>query len=330
MTASTRYANKPGSCTVTVATNGGVELVRVTSADLELTFLPQFGARLISLVSDRQEYLWRRSSLLDEHLIVRTPLQLWPRDGKNLNTWANPGGSKTWPAPQGRQPDQWSGPPDPIIDSGVWTYRAAVTDDGDAELVMTSDHDAATGLTVIRRFSIPGAGPRFTQTLTFINTSSVSRRWSIWEVCQVDATAAGGMGGLVEVDVDDHANVVDLGTYFGDLPVVVARPGVLSLTISAAIAKRGFPGASGRIAFVSEAGRRLTLEFEIDQTALYPDQGSRAEVWVQSAGAPVIAELDGFAADESYVELEVLGPLCEIAPGERVTLEIRWSVESLR
>ena len=37
----------------------------------------------------------------------------------SIAAWKNYGGGKTWPAPQGwDRPDQWHGPPDPVLDTG--------------------------------------------------------------------------------------------------------------------------------------------------------------------------------------------------------------------
>lgn len=71
---------------------------------LRLGFVPRLGGRLLSLVFDGRELLWRNASLLDDALRPVGGHVLAPNSGR-MGDWVNYGGDKTWPAPQ-----RWDGP----------------------------------------------------------------------------------------------------------------------------------------------------------------------------------------------------------------------------
>src|SRR4051794_9265789 len=105
--------------------------------DLRLGLVPELGGRLLSVRHRGVELLWRNPALLGDDLRG----EYTPNSGR-MGDWVNYGGDKTWPAPQGwDDPDQWPGPPDPVLDSGPYTAVA----DGDT-VTMTSAPDPRTGL----------------------------------------------------------------------------------------------------------------------------------------------------------------------------------------
>ena len=139
-------------------------VLRVGNDDLALAFLPSVGGRLISVEVGGAELLWRNPEYLDDALGTVLPREEWaPLDG-TMGSWANLGGSKTWPAPQGWSGrHEWPGPPDPVIDSGDWRPEVRRAPDGATVVTLTSPDDPWTGLRVERRFEVPAAGASFTQ-----------------------------------------------------------------------------------------------------------------------------------------------------------------------
>ena len=304
-------------------------LLRVTTPDLELVFAPTRGGRLLSLVAHGRERLWRDPDLVDADLAPVVPVAAWPVGDGDMSTWANVGGSKTWPAPQGWSgPDEWAGPPDPVLDSGPWAVGWQL-DDGTVTVVLTSADDARSGLRVERRFTVPAVGAGFRQTATFTNVSDVPRTWSIWEVCQVDTR--GGAGRPLE----DAAVVVahaappvelDLGGWEGDVTSSRHGDDVL-LPVGTGVAKRGYPEASGSAAYRDPDGTTLTLATEPAAGGTWPDGGSKVEIWLQRPTASPIGELGDLHPSAHLTELEVLGPLVTLAPGEATSLDVAWSVQ---
>jgi len=313
---------------VTTAGRADLPLVRVVTDDLELVFAPTRGGRLLSLIALGRERLWRNPDLLDADLAPVVPVDSWPAGDGDMSTWANVGGSKTWPAPQGWSgPDEWAGPPDPVLDSGAWSVEAEVGPRG-AVVVLTSPDDPRSGLRVERRVVVPATGTGFEQTSTFTNVSSVPRTWSIWEVCQVDTR--GGAGRPVE----DAAVVVahaapplelDLGSWEGVVRSSRRGDDVL-LPIGSGVAKRGYPEASGSVAYRDVDGSTVTLATRPAAGGTWPDGGSKVEVWLQRPTAAPIAELGDLHPAAHLVELEVLGPLVTLAPGASTSLDVAWSV----
>ncbi len=294
-----------------------------------LTFLPTVGGRLVSLLANGQELLWRDLGILDENFVARRPRAQWPEVDGTFVSWVNVGGAKTWPAPQGWGGEgEWAGPPDAVIDSGVW----ACSLDTDLEVEtrritvsLTSPDDARTGLRMSRECVIEDGAPDFVQRSTFTNVSDRTIRWSIWEVVQVDTARSAAPGApAISVAVDD-AQTVDLGSYHGSLEVVHA-PGRVDLAVQDVVAKMGFPTATGMISYTAADGLGVRLDFAVDKTAEYPDGGSRAEIWMQAPLTRAIEELSGLHPRARLVELEALGPLVSLEPGESTTFETRWSV----
>lgn len=301
---------------------GDLQIFTVHTRELTVRFLPQFGGRLISLESEGVEFLWRNSELLDRDLTPSIPLLHWDRFATNMTDWVNPGGSKTWPAPQGwDSPKAWAGPPDPIIDSGEWQLswsRSANSTD----VVLTSERDPRTGLKVSRHFSIPDHGKAFQQRTTFFNVAEADIEWAVWEVCQVPLELS--TQARIEVLSDPPHAHHDLGSYIGRI-TVEADGDQLIVPMQQVVAKRGFSSASGKIAHRHASGARLQLEFSVEEGD-YPDRGSRAEIWMQYPTAQPIAALAGFLPRTSYAEIEVLFPLTTLQPGEHATAEIVWRV----
>lgn len=310
--------------------DSALPLLRADNGTIALTFLPTVGGRLLSIVASGRELLWRNPQYFDADLRAVRPRSTWAALDETFASWANVGGSKTWPAPQGwAGKGEWAGPPDAVLDAGVWTVDAAEDEHGDMIVSLTSPDDARTGLRTTRRFELPSSGAEFTQLTTFTNVSDRPVAWSIWEVCQVDTSAGAGLpegDAAIEVEVDGPkgAETVDLGDYRGSVTADHVGRQVI-LPIQDVVAKIGFPSASGRIAYRGpDAG--LEIRFEPVPGADYPDGGSRAEIWMQSPQQQPIVELSGLHPDAYLAELEVLSPRSVIGPGRSIDYGLQWRV----
>lgn len=324
-----RAGNEPSAPTLEVRQEGDLTFLRVVTPDLDLTFLPDVGGRLISWRTGAHEWLWHNPRYLDDDLAVLVPASTWPDEDISMSSWLNLGGSKSWPAPQagGNAPsgaDAWDGPPDPVLDRGAYAWTST-TDGAVRVLTMTSAPDPRSGLQVRRTFRVPAFGAEVEQSVRHTNVSGIGVQWSIWEICQVDTDPSRLPGARIEVTVGDAARVTDLGCWDGR-PTVRHDDAVVAVGIDPVVAKWGFPDATGSIALVAADGSRLALHFDVEPEAVYPDQGSRAEIWMQHPTERPIATLDGWQPDAWLAELEVLSPLHVLAPGEHAEMQLRWSV----
>lgn len=285
----------------------GIEHLR--HHDLDLAFLPDAGGRLVSLRFRGRELLWQNPRLISPELnLLALPKDLPPE--LDQASWHNFGGAKTWPAPQ----DRWGGPPDPVLDGGPYELSVEA-----GRVVLTSADDPRTGLRIVRRFDLDATNG-FSQLARLENRGDAAVTWAPWEVCQVRTTPTG----QVNADLGAGGEVLDLGRYVGDPQFSRDRRGV-RIGVQPVVAKWGFTGPLSRIGYAGEAGT-LTLSFADEPAAAYPDGGCRAQVWMQHAVDAPIESLAGWQPDADLLELEVLGPLRSLEPGEAAELSICWTV----
>lgn len=304
----------------------------VDNGDLRLAFLPGVGGRLISVRCGGAELLWRNPEYLDADLRTVRARSTWaPLDG-GMGSWANVGGAKTWPAPQGWSgPDEWPGPPDPVLDSGEWAAESHAADD-DAGLVvrLTSPDDPYTGLRAVREFTVPARGTAFTQRTTFTNVVDRPVRWSVWEVAQVDAEAF-ALAPPADVDaglwvgVRGDAEPVHLVDAWGRIAVEAPAHGLRRVVVGDVVAKVGFRDAAGSVELRRPDGAGVRWDFDVPPGD-YPDGGCAAEVWMQYPTPEPLEGPGSLHPAARLVELEALTPLTVLAPGESVTQTIAWTV----
>jgi hypothetical protein len=294
---------------------------------LRSSFLPKVGGRLLSLRVDGRELLWQNPWYFADELRALRQRSDWPELDGTFSTWANIGGSKTWPAPQGWEgDDQWAGPPDPILDSGAWSWAESEWPDGGLIITMTSPDDPRTGLRVRRHFVIPAVGVQFNQTMSLTNTSPRTVTWAAWEVCQVRTAPISGRRGVVRVPVSGDDAPLAQGDYHGVLTWRRVER-FIEIPAQEVVAKRGFANATGSVSWSDVDGAGLELRFT-PEARPYPDGGARVEVWMQTPLENPLPELSGLHPDAHLAELEVLGPLTKLAPGQSTHYGIRWVATS--
>ena len=296
---------------VTVS-RGLLDVYWLSRGDLRLGLVPALGGRLLSLSYQGVELLWRNPALLDaalQPLDGRVPA---PNSGR-MGDWVNYGGDKTWPAPQGWEHDgQWPGPPDPVLDSGPY-----VTTVSGESVTMTSKPDRRTGLRLSRTFSLTPEG--YELVLRAENAGDRTVRWALWNVTQLpgDGTVTAGLAGR-------RAPVVPL---IGEVPEYTVD-GHLTVPSLEVVGKLGVPDSAGWVRW-RRGDVALTLSFDVDRTAEYPDQGSPLEIWLEHPLPAPLAELGDLDPPAHITELEVLGPLTSLAPRGATLLTIRATLGAL-
>ncbi|GLZ12219.1 hypothetical protein Acsp04_24540 [Actinomadura sp. NBRC 104425] len=317
----------PAGVRVRTDESGPYEVVWLDNGHLRLGVVPRLGGRLLSLVHEGAELLWRNPELLDDRLHPVGGHRPAPTSGPMAN-WANYGGDKTWPAPQGwLSPREWAGPPDPVLDSGPYTAAVREWENG-AAVTLESGHDPRTGLRIRREIRLDAGRASYELRLTAVNESSAPVRWALWNVTQYPG------GGVARVEVAaGSADPVELAV--GTAAPAWMRAGadaadgteLLEIPAQDVVGKLGFPGATGRLTYARD-GRLLTTEWDVPADAEYPDGGSRAEVWMEHPLDRPLEHLGGLNPPARIVECEALGPWTRLDPGAGTSLGIRVRVEA--
>jgi Domain of unknown function (DUF4380) len=312
---------------------GRPDVIWLENDTLRLGAVPALGGRLLSVKVEGTETLWRNPDLLDDALHPVAGHVPAPVAGQ-LCDWVNYGGDKTWPAPQGWSgPDEWAGPPDPVLDSGPYDWSTETLGNGPeraVRLTMTSTDDPRTGLRLQRRVTLSSTGSTYELFLTATNTADHSVRWSLWNVTQRCGGGEPGRGG-VDVGVGLAPAGPTSSTQVDDVVAILAGTGIprhepsgpsrVRVPHQDVVGKLGFPTASGWLAHVA-GDTTCTVRFDVDPEATYPDGGARAEVWLECPQPRPLAALGDLDPPDRIVEVEVLGPLANLSPGDSTTLRL--------
>lgn len=299
------------------------EVLRLQSEHARIAILPRLGGRLASFHALGREWLWRNTRLLDDDF---QPLHDpdGARAAQSLGDWWNWGGDKSWPAPQGWDTDdQWHGPPDPVLDAGPYS---ATVDPAHLTCTLVSGDDARTGLRITRTITLSASEPALTIDTTLTNVSNRPRTWSCWTVTQIDVGSDSERSRpAVHVGYEAGAKPpVTLFSPVGRLDFEGPLQGAVAIPIQDAVGKLGFPGANGWIDYRTGGGSVLRQTFPVSAEQTYPDQGSRAALWMQYPLDEPIESLSGLTLESRLVELECLSPLTRLEPGQSVSLDVQW------
>jgi hypothetical protein len=256
--------------------------------------------------------------------------------------WKNYGGDKTWPSPQGWDNEQqWPGPPDPVLDTGIYTLsEQGVAADGSATLTMVSPPDARTGIQITRKITLRPGTTRLVLDLSFTNIKNKPVRWGIWDVTQFDAARRLADGSLtyepgcsITAPLNPSSRFSQgINLMFGekDNPQwhVDRSQGLVVADYAWKIGKIGTDactsdGHSGWVAFANTAqGYAFTERFQVFPGEEYPDDGSTVECW--TVGKGTAAGLDYAQRPIYLMETEVLSPLYTLQPGGSCFFQIEW------
>ena len=259
----------------------------------------------------------------------------------SLAAWKNYGGDKTWPSPQGwDNDDQWHGPPDPVLDTGRYSLTGMAHSARTASVQMTSPPDMRTGMQITRKVSLHQGSSRVILELTFKNMSDRPRRWSIWDVAQLqaektlpDGRLAPETSCMVTTPLNPHSKFPEgYWVMFGD-PAnpqwgVDREQGLVVANYQWEIGKIGSDACapdmqSGWIAFSNPIqGIAFAEQFPVFSGEEYPDDGSTVECWTVGKGK--VANLDYEQSNIYLMETEVLSPFYSFQPGESHSFRIEW------
>ena len=312
----------------------GWQAVKLSNGLVDLVAVPDVGGRIMAYDLGNFPYLW-----FDRNLAGKLFADEENMGDGSIAAWKNYGGDKTWPAPQGwDRPDQWHGPPDPVLDTGRYTLEVVDSSDAAASIRMTSPPDPRTGVQIRRQITLHAGGGRVSLHLEMTNISDQERSWSIWDVVQVDATRRDASGQETHNDQawlyiptdPDSRFTRGYNVMFGeeDNPEWQreVRPNLLGAQYLYRLGKIGVDSTAGWIAFVNEASDHAFCQcFPYFPGDPYPDEGASVECWTTGHGE-IVGGLDFGKLNLFHVEAEILGPLRTMAPGETQSLDLDWYV----
>jgi hypothetical protein len=225
------------------------------------------------------------------------------------NGWTNFGGDKAWPAPQ----SAWAGvvgkgwPPPRTFDA----IAHAATVEKECELVLASPVDPAYGMRVRRRISLCATDPVMTIETTYEKVAGAPVQVAVWTIAQLVSPAR------AFVLLPKRSAFPD--GYRSLLPAAPKELAVNGRLLSLArdAAEKTMIATDGDALLWVGDGPDLLIE------NITPARDGAVEKWLEGTHSQIYTSPDG---SESYVELELLGPLHDLAPGRTASLTSRYTL----
>ena len=337
-----------GSCRTSQVTCNGWQCLDLTNGRVHVVVAPELGGRIIQLRLDGFEYLWVNHLLAGQ---VRTPggKDAGAKSGDkpaaaDLTAWANYGGDKLWPAPQGWSgPEEWPGPPDPFekggrTDGGPFEVQEIAAGPDEVALRLTGPRDLYAGIRFIREIRVIAGSTTVALRSTMENISAKPVRWGIWQVTQHAGApvALPGASGPARSDLMAWAPVNPRSRFpagyrilFGpedNSQYALATPAkegprLFRIAYNHKVGKAALDCAAGWLAVTHEASGHLFAQtFPAEVGREHPD-GASVEFWTSGTGRIQTGAtvLDLKETEPWLVESEVLSPFVRLEPGQSTT-----------
>jgi hypothetical protein len=252
-----------------------------------------------------------------------------------VGAWGNQGGAKLWPAPQGWDgATQWPGPPDPVLDGGVYT----VLEKSNRSITLQSPDDVEyTGIRFTQKVLLDSIGTGVFFEVTMKNISNRQIRWGIWSHVQLDAMLSGAenfnrLRLFCPLNPNSHFER-RFDVIFGDKENPSYRLSADSSMFEAEylyqVGKVGIDSPGDWVATLNpETGDVFVQKFTFVTGADYPE-GSSVEVWTNGTGQyhayhqDIIAE-NNPKRNPYIMESEIISPYATLQPNEEYHYHFRW------
>jgi hypothetical protein len=271
-----------------------------------LAVVPDLGGRIMEYALGKTSLIYINPGELGK---IKTP-------GPGQN-WPNFGGYKVWPAPQ----ESWQWPPPPVLDHGQ--YEAEIEHES-AESVTLSmkspvEQWQTPGIRLERKVTLKNNGSKVFLSESLINESGEDAAWRIWGVTQQDIhhTSKEGTGRFwIYFPINPRSRYGASGVYTtGESGAWKGEvlPGVYAVECRPEGKKIFSDSHEGWICFADRTRHVVTANtFPVFHGKSYPDNEARMAVYL---------------SDElPYAEVEVMGPVTELAPGEKSTFSMEWGI----
>ncbi|MFC1490803.1 DUF4380 domain-containing protein, partial [Candidatus Latescibacterota bacterium] len=274
-----------------------------------LDIVPELGGKIMGYSAFGNQILWHNPSRRGEiEIFQQYDFQ---------EEFVNPGGAKVWPAPQ----TKWGGPPDKVLDGSPYDY---LLDDNTVTVTSPADNESGrTGIQYTHSYSLIPRSSIVDLNMSMKNISTSPINWALWHLSTVPVN----QNFTVYVPVDEGDWEVMYGIEKNDAQWLGVEDGIFRAKFDKNVGKVGMKVREGWAAFHDEDNDlAYIMLFPMEKAgsnAEYPHGGHNFEIW--STGE--VKDSDGNVAPEmSHMELEVLGPLTELAPDESTSLNVKWAV----
>jgi hypothetical protein len=311
----------------------GWKVYRLSNGLIRLYIAPEIGGRAIQLMLGDHHYFFVNKYLAGKVL---------PESQNNLKSgWANYGGDKVWPAPEGwMNGHEWPSIPYYILDGSPFQSAVVKNTPQEVAVRVTSPPDPRTGVQFVRTFHVYAGTTRVTVRQVMRNISRRRIRWGIWHLIQNDTSDAADPSMpnpqfYVYIPINPHS-AFPRGFYnpYGD----VRNPSYHAIDHRRML-RVHYRYQVGKVAADSNAGwfaivngqKRLTLieTFKYFPNRKYPDNAS-IESWNDGPGTisrgPFFQTLpDDLQKTPYFCETEVLSPLATLDPGRQYEFTVHWA-----
>lgn len=315
----------------------GWDVYRLTNGIISLDIAPQIGGRAIQFRLGEKEFFFVNSDLAG---------QVLPESRNNPAAgWANYGGDKVWPAPEGWQNDgEWPSIPYYVLDGSKFDFAIVTETPAEVAVRVTSPPDSRTGVQFERTFHVYAGTTRVKVEQVMTNISRRQIRWGIWHLIQNDAADAEDPAKpnpdlYMYVPINPRSIYPDGYTHiYGDArhpsDEVIDHGRLLRIHYLYRVGKVGLDSSAGWMAIVNGQKRiGLVENFDYFPERDYPDRAS-VEEWNDGPGIISRTSFDQTLADDPkrtpyFLESEVLSPFAKLDPGERYKFIVYWSPTSV-
>jgi hypothetical protein len=306
---------------------------KLSNGLVSLFIAPDIGGRAIQLQLGDHEFFFVNKALEGKVL---------PESENNLKAgWANYGGDKVWPGPEGYlNDDQWASIPYYILDGTHYLSQIVTNTPAEVAVRVTSPEDPRTGVQFTRVFHVYAGTTRIKVEQVMRNISRREIRWGIWHLIQNDGADANDASKpnpdlYMYIPLNPNSKYPD-GYYkpYGDArhpSYEVLRGGrVLQVHYLYRVCKAAADSSAGWYAVVNgQKNIGLVESFKYFPNQEYPD-GASVETWNDGPGTISRGPFDQALADDPektpyFLESEGMSPYARLEPGEEYSYPIYWS-----
>lgn len=264
------------------------DALRLSNQLVEVVAVPAVGRVMSFRFVDGENVLWEDPTLRGR------------RGDASGKEWVNFGGDKTWPSPEAEWKN-YTGHPKWMPPAAFDALPVEGRIEG-STLVLTSPVDAAYGIRTIRRIALAPDKAEMTIETTYERVSGQPSKVAIWVITQfADPVAVYVPIGFRSVFPQGH---YVFGSGAAPWPQLTTTERLIRVTRDPK-APHKLGGDADRMLWIGEKALCLVSTPRV-RGAEYPDRGASAEVYTNPD-------------PKTYVELETLGPLALLKPGDRIS-----------
>lgn len=288
---------KPKSASISIKRieyHGWKDSIVISNGQVEAVIVPAIGRVMqFRFTGEEDGPLWENRTLDGK-----------PVDPKS-NDWLNFGGDKSWPAPQSEWPKvtKRGWPPPSGFDASILEARLGLD-----FVEVISPVDPSFGIRVIRRIELDPGSPVMRIKTTYEKVSGEPNNVAVWVITQCK-DPLGVFVPLPKKSIFPEGYTKQSDNLSQDFKV---EKRLISLTRDTKNSTK-FGTDAETILWI---GEKHVLRIDSDRVAgtIYPDNGSSAEVYTNSAPA------------QPYIEMEILGPLSTMRVGGKIERTSKYSL----